>query len=111
MSDRKPKIFAFVNGRASFGDYLPSALAEDGTPLAGHCSSSIGWAKHDIGIGSDWKHDKYRAHYPDGYELEWVDDVDGHPECLAAIAKANARAPEPKTERQESPSEGEGSNG
>lgn len=91
-----PKIFVFVNGRASWGDYLPSAIAEDGTPLAGHCSSSIGFAKHDMGIGSDWKHELYKKHYPDGFEIEWVDDVDAHPACLAAIALANERASKEK---------------
>jgi hypothetical protein len=89
MSDRKPRIFAFVNGGIP-GLLHVVALAEDGSCLAGHGSSNVEWARHDIGIGSDWKHDLYAAHYPAGYEVEWVDDPPSHPECAAAIAKANA---------------------
>jgi hypothetical protein len=51
------------------------AIAEDGNVLAKHLSSNTHWAKHDIGITSDWKHNYYKAHYPDGYELVWLDDV------------------------------------
>lgn len=94
----KPKIYAFVNGRVQWGDYLPTALAEDGTSLAGHCSSSLSFAKHDIGIGSDWKHEAYRKHYPNGYELEWVDDVSTHAGVQAAIARHNAAAEMPCSE-------------
>lgn len=79
-----PKIFIFVSGvmKDSYGcehDVLGTAIAEDGTALASHLSSSIGFLKHDMGYkGSDWKHDLYKAHYPDGYELEWVDDPEKH---------------------------------
>lgn len=60
------------------GDVSGAAVAEDGTYLAGHLSSSMGWFRHDMGLASNWKHDKYAAHYPDGYELveaEPPDDV------------------------------------
>lgn len=73
----KPKIYVFVNGRMG-RDVISAALAEDGTCLAGHMSSSIGFVEHDMGITSDWKHDAYAAHYPGGYELEWVDDPSSH---------------------------------
>ena len=29
---------------------------------------------HDLGMTSDWKHDRYNAHYGEGnWELEWVE--------------------------------------
>lgn len=69
-------------------------LSEDGVVLAGHCSSHVAWAKHDIGVTSDWKHENYREAYPNGFEVIWVDDPQSHPECKAAIDKANALAKE-----------------
>jgi len=78
-SSRKPKIYL-----AAFSDYFAGpgysgyALAEDGTGVCGHFSSSIDFAKHDLGLTSNWKHEHYIKHYPEGYELEWVDDPDNH---------------------------------
>jgi len=67
------KIYCFING--GYPDMLNViAVAEDGKVLAGHCSSHRQWAIHDIGITSDWKHEHYKEHYPDGYELVWLDD-------------------------------------
>jgi hypothetical protein len=66
-------------------DVIGYALAEDGTRLASHLSSHVGFSKYDMGLTSGWKHDFYKAHYPDGYELEWVDDPDNHPALLAAL--------------------------
>lgn len=89
MSEKK-KIFGFVEGQ---GTYFLNVvgLSEDGIALASHASSTIEWAKHDIGVTSDWQHETYRKAYPDGYEVIWVDDPQAHPECKAAIDKANAR--------------------
>lgn len=78
-----PKIFCFVNG-GSPGWFSALAICEDGHCLAGHTCSSEGWAQHDLGIGSDWKHDKYREHCPNGFELVWVDDPKTHPGLQAA---------------------------
>lgn len=75
METMKPIIFCFLNGGGRLGVNV-EALAEDGDHLAGHFSSDEGWAKHDIGIGSEWKHDRYKAKYPDGYELVWVENFD-----------------------------------
>lgn len=90
----KKKIYCFVNsGRGSDMQHV-IALCEDGHCLAGHLSSSEGFAKHDIGMTSDWKHDHYKEHCPEGYELIWVDEPGGSPEIDAAyllnqqIAKA-----------------------
>ena len=78
------KIYAWVNSGRGTDMQFVSAMAEDGTILAGHLSSSESFAKHDIGIGSDWKHDKYDAHYPEGWAIEWVDDPKSHEGLLAA---------------------------
>jgi hypothetical protein len=79
------KIYCFVNGRNSFGCSVV-ALADDGRCVAGHLSSNIHFAIHDIGITSDWKHDIYKELFPDGYELEWIDekDLDDHVGLQAA---------------------------
>lgn len=87
MANIKPKIFCFING-GSAGMYDVAALAQDGAYLAGHLSSSRGWAKHDIGIDSDWKHEIYKEHYQDGYELVWIDNMED-PELLEAVKKNN----------------------
>lgn len=76
-----------VRGSTRGGDVLACALSEDGTVLAEHLSSSVDFAKHDIGLTSDWKRDRYRAHAPDGFELEWVDDRKTHAGWLAALGR------------------------
>lgn len=76
----KPTIYAFVNG-GSPGWLSVMALAEDGEYLAGHISSNVGWAQHDI--DTDPKHELYRKKYPDGYEFKWLDSRDA--EDLAVI--------------------------
>lgn len=63
-----------VRGSTRGGDVLGYALAEDGVALAEHLSSNVNFARHDMGLTSDWKHDRYAAHAPDGFELVWVDD-------------------------------------
>ncbi len=97
----KPKIYLTcfptgggsgrVHGSRPGGDVYASALAEDGTGLAGHLSSSVNFAKHDIGLTSDWQHDAYREHYPDGFELEWVDDAATHEGWQAALVLNRAK--------------------
>ncbi len=52
----KPKIFVFCNG-CSDGWHNFLALSEDGKGLAGHVCSHHGWAQHDMGFTSDWKHE------------------------------------------------------
>jgi hypothetical protein len=86
---RLPKIFILCNTRCENRGEWHSfiALAEDGTGLAGHLCSSHGWAMHDMGFTSSWKHEKYAKHYPGGYELVWVADPD-HPEKIAGLKEA-----------------------
>lgn len=95
----KPRIFCWVNSGAGTDWQHVMAMAEDGTCLAGHLSSSEGFARHDIGITSDWKHEHYRAHYPDGYELVWIDgaEVKAHEGLCAAYEKnQSAKVPTPE---------------
>lgn len=66
-----PKVFVFCNDTSPLG-CIGVALAEDGTYLAGHASSSEAWLKHDMGVTGTWKHDKYSEHYPGGYEVVYV---------------------------------------
>lgn len=66
-----PKIFVFCNGVNALG-VIGCAIAEDGTVLGGHASSSQEWMKHDMGVTGSWKHDKYAEHYPGGYEVVFV---------------------------------------
>lgn len=80
-----------VTGSTRGGDVLGFALAQDGTGLAEHLSSNASYAKHDLGLTSDWQHEKYRAHYPDGYWLVWVDDPASHVDYQAALALNRAK--------------------
>lgn len=84
------KIYVYITSTWQGGDVLAEALAEDGHGLGSHLSSNRSWAKHDMGLTSDWHHDVYRRHCPDGYELEWVDDPANHAGVAAAIAKNRA---------------------
>ena len=78
-TERKPKIYLIAEpGGFRDGDVLGFALAEDGHCIQQHLSSSVEWSKHDMGLTSNWHHDNYANHYPQGYELEWVDDPDKH---------------------------------
>lgn len=59
------------------------AVCECGDGLAGHISSNTYFAKHDIGVTSEWKHEHYQKHSTekhDGkpYQLEWIDDPANH---------------------------------
>ena len=78
------KIYCFVNSGAGTDMQFVIALCEDGHCLAQHLSSSLGFAKHDIGMNSDWKHENYKEHCPEGYELVWIDDPKNSLEIDAA---------------------------
>lgn len=83
-------IFCFING-GSPGAYQVCALGEDGVFASSHLSSSEGYAKYDIGITSERKHDIYKKLYPDGYKLEWIEPNDEkkcNSESLAKFKKA-----------------------
>lgn len=78
------KIYCFVNSGAGTSSQVVIALCEDGHCLAQHLSSSLSFAQHDIGIDSDWKHDNYKTHCPEGYELIWIDNPKESEEISAA---------------------------
>jgi hypothetical protein len=100
----KPKIFLYcvalgtgsgmVNGSRPGGDVIGYALAEDGAGLGSHLSSSPDFAKHDMGLTSNWKHEIYQKHYPEGFELEWIDEdqLDKHEGWQKAFALNKAQA-------------------
>ena len=72
------KIYCFNNG-GSYGWMRAVAIAEDGNVLANHTCSNESYMRHDLGIGSDWKHENYDKHYGAGnWQLEWVSDLDAH---------------------------------
>ncbi|MBN3848668.1 hypothetical protein G3N58_17825 [Paraburkholderia sp. Ac-20342] len=87
----KPKIYVFSNVVGG-GDGPCYAMAEDGTVVGSHYCSNEQWAIHDLGVTSDWHHEEYRAHYPDGYEMEFVPvaNRDAHASLKAAL-ELNAR--------------------
>lgn len=69
-----PVIYGFCNG-GSHGWYNMHLLAEDGKHLGGHVCSAEGYALHDLGVieGSrPDRHETFRAHYPDGYRMDYV---------------------------------------
>lgn len=89
-----PVIYGFNNGGTP-GFLNAELIAADGTPLGGHMCSSESYMPHDLGIleGSrPDRHEAFRAHYPDGYRMEFVryDEFEGHASLNAAVAKANA---------------------
>lgn len=85
-----PKIYVFANGKWR-NDFVGLAIAEDGNVLSNHISSSETWLTYDLGVISMQRHDKYGAHYPDGFAVEYVpfDQVETHVGLLAAV-QANA---------------------
>lgn len=85
----KPKIYLFcVPGGMRSGDVIGYALAEDGNGLGSHLSSNEDFSKHDMGLTSNWKHDGYKKHYPEGYDLEWImeEKLDSHARFQKALA-------------------------
>jgi len=80
-----------VTGSTRGGDVLGAAIAEDGTGLAEHLSSSVAFAQHDMGLTSNWQHDVYSEHAPNGFELVWVDDPSTHDGWQSALALNRAK--------------------
>lgn len=101
----KPQIFAFLNG-GSPGWFQCLAMAEDGEVLSGHVCSNELFVPHDLGVTSDWKHDKYRQKYPDGFRVVYVPnaEVEAHVGLQAAFAK-NAAAGEEKRQQENAQAE------
>lgn len=94
----KPKIFVLCNSCSRQWHHV-MAMAEDGTHLAGHVCSDHGFISHDMGFTSDWKHDQYNRHYPDGWELVMVDDPKNHEGLQAAYELNQAMGAAAKKEK------------
>ena len=99
------KIYAFINSGKGTDWVVGCAIAEDGTGCGGHVSSSDAWSRHDMGAteanAMHW-HD-YAKMYPDGFEVEWVDDARPGPnehQGLAAAYKLNQEKAEAAKEQE-----------
>jgi hypothetical protein len=84
------KIFVFSNVRGG-GDGPALALADDGTCLGSHWCSHEGYAPHDLGVIEGTRpdrHETYKKHFPNGYEMEFVPSAKykGHEGLQKAIA-------------------------
>ena len=90
-----PKVFGFINS-SSPEWYNSIGIAEDGTILASHASSSVGWARADI--GSLNKKDVYLKHYPQGFEFDFVypEEVHTHAGLQAAFHRLRVRVAKEK---------------
>ena len=89
-----PVIYGFNNG-GSRGWYSACLLAEDGTSLGGHVCSAESYMPYDLGCiegARPDRHEQFRAHYPDGYRMQFVSygDVKQTPGLVAAIEKNKA---------------------
>jgi hypothetical protein len=94
----RPVIFCFINSGKGSDWVQVVAMAEDGACLGQHISSSDRFAVLDSGFAEapdvsvvpmEWgpnlaKRENFEKHYPDGYDLEWVDDPAHHAGLLAA---------------------------
>ena len=70
----KNKIYCFSNVVGG-GDGIAYAMAEDGTVLGSHWCSHEYYVPNDLGVieGSrPDRHEDYKKHYPNGYEMEFV---------------------------------------
>lgn len=77
----KPKIYIWCN-RCQPEWHCAMAMAEDGTVLAQHVSSCHRWLRHDMGVErSKWKHEEYDKHYPDGWEIIYLEDEQAVRNC------------------------------
>lgn len=87
----KPKIYGFNNG-GTHGFMRAVAITEEGIGLTMHLCSHEGFMPHDLGMDgqSDWKHEHYDKHYPDGWECEFVssENFHTHEGLQAALKKA-----------------------
>lgn len=97
MAKTKPTIFVY--SACGGGDGPAFALAEDGTVLGSHWCSSDVFVARDLGVTDGSRpdrHDAYRQHYPDGYEVEFVpaNEVNTHAGLLAALARNHVQADE-----------------
>ena len=82
------KVFIFAYPSGFSQDVVACAMDKDRNGIANHLSSNLAWAQHDMGIGSDWKHDIYSEKYPDGYELVWPGLIEDDSQMIEIAGKA-----------------------
>lgn len=83
-----PKIFCLSN-IVGGGDGMAYAMAEDGTVLGSHWCSGEAFVSMDLGVKPGFRldrHKDYAAHYPNGYNMEFVpaSEVLTHPGLVKA---------------------------
>ena len=88
MSTIIPKIYITCHEEAE-AEFFGQAITEDGVVVCQHISRSVDESKEDMGWTTKRKAPFYKAHYPDGYVLEWVEPEDmlTHQGLLAAWRK------------------------
>lgn len=97
------KIFIYLTSGENLGPgtVVGNAMAEDGTLIAQHYSSSRRWAKSDMGVGtSENKHGIYRQYYPKGFEIVDLTDLtaeelEHHSEFQEAFKKEEVGGEQP----------------
>lgn len=83
------KIYAFSNVVGG-GDGAAYAMADDGTVLGSHWCSHECYVPYDLGVKEGARpdrHETYREHFPNGYEMEFVRaaDIKTHPGLIEAF--------------------------
>lgn len=76
------KIYCFSNVVGG-GDGIAYAIGDDGTILGSHWCSHEYFVSNDLGVTEGSRpdrHEAYKKHFPDGYEMEFVpsSQVDNH---------------------------------
>lgn len=93
-----PVIYGTNNGGSS--DFLSAILiAQDGTILGSHICSDEGFMPGDLGVLDGFRpdrHETFRAHYPDGYRMEFISyhEFKNHPGIQAAAQLAEKKSAE-----------------
>ncbi len=85
-------IVAFTSADPKSKNLDCQAVAEDGEGLAECSATDLESAKSGIGLTSQSNHKSYSAHYPDGYELEWVNDPATHSGWQRALKRNRAKS-------------------
>ncbi len=84
-------IYGFNDGGEE-GFWQGLLIAQDGTVLGAHISSSEGFMLYDLGILEGTRpdrHERFREHYPGGYRMEFVgyEAVPNHDGLQEALKK------------------------
>lgn len=83
------KIYCFSNVVGG-GDGIAYAMGDDGVVLGSHWCSSEYYVPEDLGVTEGCRpdrHETYKKHFPDGYEMEFVRarDIKTHEELNKAF--------------------------